>query len=409
MKKSLKVLYKDAMQQAKIACGILDKKVYSGPWHVQIDLTNTCNNDCIACWCNSPLLGDKTMVEEIRKKSLPYDVVLKLIDDLDSLGVRDLYFTGGGEPYMHPNILDIMRHAKSKGMRLDMSTNFTLVTKEIAEQLVEIGVDHLNMSLWAASPEIYSALHPNKSEETFLAMTEVIDYFYELKAKNEKIRPALGMYNVITSQSYHEVTDMLEYAHKHRINDISYVPVDTIPEKTDSLTLNDGQRDELSEMVRQLPEKNREFQKKYNHEVVFANLDVFARRIESETAGEANYDAELLTSLPSCYAGWSFARILATGDVNSCLKSFKVPVGNIFESSFPEIWEGAKQQVFRKHTIDYDIDDPYFKSMGNDMMTDDQGCMKCCDNLGLNQSVHEKMMELNVIKKILIRVANYLG
>lgn len=405
MKGSKKVLLKDVIQQAKIACGILDRKVYTGPWHVQIDLTNKCNNDCIACWCNSPLLGDKAMRHEIRDTFLPVDLVIKLVDDLDSLGVRDLYFTGGGEPFMHPDILAIMRHIKAKGMRLDMSTNFTLVTREIAEQLVELGVDHLNLSLWAASPGVYSDLHPNKNEETFVKMTEIIDFINEKKAEKRTIKPALGMYNVITSRSYQEVTAMLEYAHKHRMNDISYVPVDTMPGKTDSLSLNQDQRKELALQLELLPVKKQQFQEQYNHEVVFANLAVFKQRMSSRTADAANYDGELLSTMPSCYAGWSFARILATGEVNSCLKSFKIPVGNIHQSSFPEIWFGAKQQEFRKHTIDFDVNDAYLKSMGNDMMTRDQGCMKCCDNLGLNMSVHGKMVDLNLFKKLLIRIA----
>ncbi|MBU0486063.1 MAG: radical SAM protein [Proteobacteria bacterium] len=399
---------KDNIQQAKIACGILDKKVYTGPWHVQIDLTNKCNNDCIACWCNSPLLGDKAMRAEIKNKFLPFEVVIKLVDELDALGARDLYFTGGGEPFMHPRILDIMRHIKSKGMRLDMSTNFTLVTKEIAEQLIEIGVDHMNISLWAATPETYSKLHPNKNEQTFLKMTEIIDFINARKAEKQTLKPALGMYNVITSESYLEIIDMLEFAHLHRMNDINFVPVDTMPGKTDVLSLNAKQRQELSELVATLPAKRLEFQEKYQHEVLISNLEMFAQRIRSDSADEANYDAELLSSMPSCYAGWSFARILATGEVNSCLKSFKIPVGNIFESSFPEIWFGAKQHEFRAHTIDYDINDPYLKSMGNDMQTEGQGCMKCCDNLGLNMSVHEKMIDLDLPKKILIRLANLL-
>ncbi len=34
------------------------KKSYTGPEHVVLDLTNRCNNSCIACWTKSPLLGD---------------------------------------------------------------------------------------------------------------------------------------------------------------------------------------------------------------------------------------------------------------------------------------------------------------------------------------------------------------
>lgn len=52
------------------------------------------------------------------------------------MGTREIYFTGGGEPFMHPRILDIMRFIKRRGIHLDMSTNFTLVDASVAEQLV---------------------------------------------------------------------------------------------------------------------------------------------------------------------------------------------------------------------------------------------------------------------------------
>ncbi len=394
----------DYIQQAKIATGILDQQVYAGPWHVQIDLTNRCNNDCIACWCNSPLIGDKAMTDEVKKKQLSLEACIGLIDDLASLGTRDVYFTGGGEPFMHPGILDLMRHVKKNGMRLDMSTNFTLVTKEIARELVDIGIDHMNLSLWSATPSMYVVQHPSKSEATFLRITEIIDYIEELKSQKKVRRPALGMYNVINAYNYHELTDMLEYAFQHRLSDISYVPVDTVPNRTEKLQLQEKHRKNLSQVVAELPGKREFFKKKYNHDVIFSNLDIFSQRIESKDVERSNYDGQLLSTLPSCYAGWSFARILANGDVNSCLKSFKIPVGNIGENSFKNIWFGEKQKEFRKHTINYNIDNPYFKKMGNDRMTPEQGCYKCCDNLGLNISIHEKLINLNYPKKLLIKL-----
>ena len=393
------------IQQAKIAAGILDRKVYTGPWHVQIDLTNQCNNNCIACWCNSPLLEDKAMDEETKNKSLAYDIVLKLISQIDELGVREIYFTGGGEPFMHPRILDIMRYIKKKGIFLDMSTNFTLVTENIAEQLVEMSVNHMTLSLWAATPATYVKQHTSKNENTFLQMEKMIDYIVKLKEEKQTNIPALGMYNVINIYNYFEVDKMLEFAFKHKMNDISFVPVDTVPNKTAILKLNANQRKILAEKIKAIPEQMLQLEKKYHHSITISHLDDFLRRIENEDAEDANYDTDILNSMSSCYAGWAFARVLATGDVNSCLKSFKIPVGNIYEQSFKEIWYGNKQQEFRKHTIDYDINDSYLKNMGNDRATEGQGCYKCCDNLGLNMSVHNRILNLNFGKKLLIKHA----
>jgi hypothetical protein len=80
-------------------------------------------------------------------------------------------------------------------------------------------------------------------------------------------------------------------------------------------------------------------------------------------------------------------------------------VGNIYENSFRQIWYGIKQQEFRRHTINYDKDDPYFKNMGNDRATDDQGCAKCCDNLGINMTIHQQISELRPATKRMLKIA----
>ena len=400
--------FKDKIQQAKVAAGILNRDVYTGPWNVQIDLTNQCNNDCIACWCNSPLIGDKAMAAETKMKSLTYDQTINLVDDLDDLGVRTIYFTGGGEPIMHPRILDIMRHIKDKGIHLDMSTNFTLVNKETADKLIDMKVDHITLSLWAGIPETYAKLHPNKDAKTFLEMTEVIDYIVEHKRKKGTTRPALGMYNVISIYNFQEVDKMLEFAFRHKMDDIIFTPVDTVPERTDHLKLNTEQRKELVKKIKKMPEQTPALEKKFHHHLHFRDYDSFLRRMENTDAEMANYDSNVLDLFPTCYAGWSFARVLATGEVNSCLKSFKIPIGNINEESFKSIWFGDKQKEFRKHTIEYDKNDPYFNSMGNDRATEVQGCAKCCDNLGINTSIHQKLSKLNIGKKLALKIAGKL-
>jgi MoaA/NifB/PqqE/SkfB family radical SAM enzyme len=130
--------------------------------------------------------------------------------------------------------------------------------------------------------------------------------------------------------------------------------------------------------------------------------------MENTDSKEANYDTNILNQLPSCYAGWSFARVMANGDVNSCLKSFKIPIGNIFKDSFKDIWFGKKQEIFRKHTIDYNPKNPYFKNMGSDHTQEEQGCIKCCDNLGFNMHIHGKLQSLSPTKKKLLKIGKYL-
>jgi radical SAM protein with 4Fe4S-binding SPASM domain len=69
-----------------------------------------------------------------------------MIDDLAEFGVPVLLFSGG-EPTVHPRLVEYAKHAVSKGMRAVISTNGTLITKEKARVLKEIGLSYVGISL----------------------------------------------------------------------------------------------------------------------------------------------------------------------------------------------------------------------------------------------------------------------
>jgi len=396
-----KTKYKDKLSQAKIAVGILDKKVYNGPWEVQIDLTNACNNDCIGCWCHSPLLEELAMTPEQKKKKLPYPLVKKLITDLEKMGSRYIYFTGGGDPWAHPKTIELIEYVKEKGLICDMSTNFSLVTKDKAERFVKAGLDHMNISLWAGSPESYDATHPNKTGKDFLKLVEMLKYVHKLKIKYRTKKPIIHIYNVINTKNYWDFNNMLKTGYETKVNGVDFTPTDVVPGKTDSLMLSRKQADWLIKQVKKSDELMKKYEKKYNHKLEFRGRKHFLRRLTNLGVEKGEYDSNIIGKMP-CYAGWTFLRILADGNVNSCLKSVRIPIGNIYINSIEKIWMNGKQSEFRKHTIDYDAKNPYFKNIGNEHQKGN-GCFLCCDNLGINMAVHGEMTRLNFIKKNLIK------
>jgi MoaA/NifB/PqqE/SkfB family radical SAM enzyme len=178
--------------------GILDGLyAYKAPSLAQIDLTNNCNNDCIGCWCNSPLLEEKKINTEVKKQTIPFKRVIGLIDELYKMGTKHLYYAGGGEPFMHPQIMEVLKYTKKKGLTCYVNTNFTLIDEKTAKELAELKVDHLTVSVWAGTPQAYSASHPNKNEETFYRIREMLRLLNKLKHKY----PIIKLYNVISSQT----------------------------------------------------------------------------------------------------------------------------------------------------------------------------------------------------------------
>ncbi len=102
------------------------------------NMTRRCNLKCVHCYARS---------EDISyDNELSHEQSLAMIDDLADFGVPVLLFSGG-EPLVHPRLVEYAQYAVSKGMRAVISTNGTLITKEKAKILKEIGLSYVGISL----------------------------------------------------------------------------------------------------------------------------------------------------------------------------------------------------------------------------------------------------------------------
>jgi Fe-coproporphyrin III synthase len=100
--------------------------------------TRRCNLKCVHCYSRSEDIdyGGELSFEEGQA----------LIDDLAQFGSPVLLFSGG-EPLVRRDLLDLIRYAVSRGMRAVISTNGTLITRKMAEELREIGLSYVGISL----------------------------------------------------------------------------------------------------------------------------------------------------------------------------------------------------------------------------------------------------------------------
>ncbi len=102
------------------------------------NVTQRCNLKCVHCYSRSE---DKSYERE-----LSTDQGLKLLDDLASFGSPVILFSGG-EPLIRPDILTLIRHATKLGMRAVLSTNGTLIDREMSLALKDIGLSYVGISL----------------------------------------------------------------------------------------------------------------------------------------------------------------------------------------------------------------------------------------------------------------------
>jgi 12,18-didecarboxysiroheme deacetylase len=70
----------------------------------------------------------------------------RVLDDLSSFGAPVILFSGG-EPVLRPDLPELAEYAVSKGMRAVISTNGTLISREMAKIFKEIGLSYVGISL----------------------------------------------------------------------------------------------------------------------------------------------------------------------------------------------------------------------------------------------------------------------
>jgi MoaA/NifB/PqqE/SkfB family radical SAM enzyme len=113
----------------------------SHPLLVQIIPIRRCNIDC--GYCNE---YDKV------SPPIPADTMKRRIDKLAELGTSVVAFSGG-EPMLHPDLDDLIRHIRQHGMMAGLITNgYFLVPKRI-EALNDAGLDFLQISIDNVEPD----------------------------------------------------------------------------------------------------------------------------------------------------------------------------------------------------------------------------------------------------------------
>jgi len=212
------------------------KRAIQAPRIVEIDLSNNCNFNCVGCWCHCDHLQELKTPAQRKKNHINLDTLKSLIKDLAENGTKIVQLAGPGEPFTHPQIMDIIRYVKGNGLELHIITNFSYITHEIAQELIDLKVDQITCSLWAGSPEAFVKTHPNQDEKAFQKIKEVLTFIGNNKKYN--YYPRIKIFNVINRLNSFDVENMVNYGLEVRADTMEFTVVDTVPGKTDFLALD---------------------------------------------------------------------------------------------------------------------------------------------------------------------------
>ena len=115
--------------------------------HLDIELTERCNNACLHCTINLPADDGQAKRREVSTDR--WKDILQQAADLGALSVR---FTGG-EPLLRPDFTEIYLFARHLGMKVMLFTNASLITPELADLFARVP------PLWKIEVSVYG-MHP---------------------------------------------------------------------------------------------------------------------------------------------------------------------------------------------------------------------------------------------------------
>ncbi len=167
---------------------------------LQIQITSRCNLRCPLCTKNAFASewvdGDMDMAT--------YNAVAAAFPYL-----RQVYLDAWGEPLLHPRIWEMADIARAAGCSVGITTNGTLIDREVAGRLVK-GVDVVGISIDGATAAIYEKIRRGAKFEEVVANVRL------LAGARKELRPGrlplISLLFLKNSRNIHELPAMLDLA-----------------------------------------------------------------------------------------------------------------------------------------------------------------------------------------------------
>ena len=244
------------------------------PLQCSIYLTDRCNLDCSYC----------TEYDNSRPHPKLEDLKLwiKKIRDLGTMRIALV----GGEPLMHPNVVEIVRYCRELGFATSLTTNGFLLTRKLLKELEDAGLQVMQISVDRMTPSPIT-------KKSFKTILPKLDYF-----KDSKI--SLHITGVICADTLPESKAVLETGLARGIpTEVRLVHADPMSR----FRVERGNKEELEAFIDSMIERKRRGEKIHTNEAIL------------------HYQKSLLRNEPvdwTCTAGYKLFFVSAQGKFWEC-------------------------------------------------------------------------------------------
>lgn len=271
------------------------------PFFVLWELTHRCNLHCVMCYNRAQPEPELTTAE-----------CLDVLAQLAAAGTLRLTLTGG-EILARPDFFTIAERARALGFALDLKTNGTLITPDVADRLAALAPVQVDISLLGATPETSDRVMGSKN--TLARILRGVKLL-QMRGVRVKLNTLLLDFNIVERQ---QMLDMARELGVYYAQVFKVSPADTGSNEAAEHQLSLGQM----------------------ADVLVADRTPFTKHPPT-------------ANTRTCGVGLSSCLISPYGVVYPCIE-LRIPAGRLAGAGrqpFAEIWAGAPilQQLRARHT-----------------------------------------------------------
>jgi radical SAM protein with 4Fe4S-binding SPASM domain len=189
---------------------VLRKSIHFGnPFSLSIEPTTACNLGCPECPS-----GLKQFTRPTGKLDL--DLHKEMLSQVKkSVFYINYYFQG--EPFLHPQFLDLIRDAKKAKIYTATSTNAHFISKEKADEIVKSGLDRLIISIDGMTQATYEQYRVHGQLQKVI---EASRFLVESKKQLQSSTPHLIFQFLAVKPNEHEIPAVFSLANELEIDEV---------------------------------------------------------------------------------------------------------------------------------------------------------------------------------------------
>jgi len=301
-----------------------DNQEVKAPIHIRIKPTNVCNHNCWYCAYKSDNLQlGQDMVE---RDYIPLDKMLEIIDDIKSMGVKAITFSGGGEPFTYRYFTETIKKLIEYNIPFASLTNGSKLKGDIAE-LFAHNATWLRISIDGWDDESYAKARDVKVGEFTKIITNMKDF---VSIPNRVCN--LGVSFIVDNTNYTKIYQFSQLMKTIGVDSIKISPC---------VVENDGR--ENNKYHQKFYDEAKRLSQQVKNELEDDNFEVF----DSYHLLEETFEKE--------YTWCPYSQILpvigADLKVYPCQdKAYNLDnglIGSIKETSFKDFWFNDKNKFFK--------------------------------------------------------------